>query len=180
MLIVIEGDNGTGKDSVGEFFVKEGFYVPTYEKEAMELSNRAKKLARPERTLAFLEYSAFCGRCTQMHDKSLVIRYWISTLSAAYADNIYNMDEALMKAQQLYTNLPFPDYVFFLKCDYPERIRRINARKFDSDDDRTLERAQKYDCISEKLSRIIRNWYIIDTTNSTPKSEYDSITRIVN
>ncbi|MDR0550796.1 MAG: hypothetical protein LBG72_02125 [Spirochaetaceae bacterium] len=180
MLIVIEGDNGTGKDSVGALFVRDGYYVPTYEKTAVKLSQEARKLPRPERTPAFLKYSAFCGQCTLEHDKSLIVRYWISTLSAAYADNVFDLAETLKKARELYSKFPVPDYVFFLRCDFDERIRRINARQIDSDDDRTIERARKYDHISGELSKIIQNWYIIDTTESTPELEYMRMRQIIN
>jgi thymidylate kinase len=180
MFIVIEGDNGTGKDSVGGMFVKDGFYSPTYENDAIALSSAARKLERPECTLAFLEYCAFCGRLAQNHEKSIVIRYWLSTLSAAYADCVFNIDITLAKARELYSSLPVPNYVFFLECNFDERIRRINARQIDSDDDRTVERAQKYAHVSRELSKIFQNWYIIDTTNTSPESEYAYMRQIIN
>jgi len=169
-LIVIEGDNGTGKDTIGTLLANDyGYYIPNYDKEASDFSSKLRSLDRRSQTFGFLEYSAILSKIARQHEKSLVIRYWMSTLAAAYADYVLSLEEVLEKAEELLEILLVPDYIFYLTCNFNKRIERINKRDATSSDNRTIERGERYERISNEIRKMFRHWYVIDTTNLTPK-----------
>jgi len=179
-LVVIEGDNGTGKDTVGEILANEKKYlIINNDDEAVRISKMARQTDRKEQTFGFLKYSETLGKIAERHEKSLIIRYWMSTLAAAYADYILSWDEVIIKAKELLNKLPIPHYVFYLICNFNQRIERINARNATSFDDRTPVRSERYAFISQEISKLFEHWYVIDTSNSTPYEVYLEIQRII-
>jgi thymidylate kinase len=170
-FIVIEGDNGTGKDTVGKLFQEQGFFIPTYTQEAKLAEEKARSGTRQEQTQGFLAYAELCGNIAQAYDKSLIVRYWMSTIAAAYADAVFTFDEAMSKAKDMYQILPVPTYVFYLTCDFKNRIERIDQRNITSSDDRTIERGEKYKQISDEISTLFSCWYTIDNTGKSPEEE---------
>jgi thymidylate kinase len=182
-LIVIEGDNGTGKDTIAQKFQDNGVFIPTYTAGAKEREKFAKGKTGIERINAFIEYNAFCGNLGIQYSTSLIIRYWISTVAAAYADGVFSLDEAIGKSIELYNKLPVPDFVFCLKCDYTDRVSRIKIRSVatqDTSDDTTSERNTKYQKILGKLENVVANWYTIDTTKNTPERIFQHLLDITN
>ncbi len=172
MLIVIEGDNGTGKDTLAKRFEESGFHVVTWDSQAKEKEAWARTFSGLDCTNAFLDYTKLCEDVSARYKNSLIIRSWISTLSAAYADEKFSLSETMERAEKLFQERVNPDFIFFLKCDFEKRIARINARNPNSSDDRTLVRAERYEEISEKFEKMFLNWHTIDTTGKTPESEF--------
>jgi thymidylate kinase len=170
-LVAIEGDNGTGKDTAGALLQRQGFHISNYDVEAVEASKKARQTGRREQTAGFLKYGEICAEIAARHEKSLIIRYWMSTVAAAYSDGVFTWEEALEKATELLKRLPSPACVFYLTCDFNKRIDRINHRDPTSSDDRTSERAKRYASISAELAKLFNHWYVIDTTNMSPEEE---------
>ena len=162
MFIVIEGDNGVGKTTVSHILSeKHGFEFITEHKEILELEEQSKHfdIGSPSRFNAFLEYNRICGKHTEKYKRALLARYWISTVSAAYADKLFEIEQALEMADKLFDTLVRPDFVFRLKCKFDTRINRIEKRAFaDETDDITAERNRQYsfflDCLKERTGII--------------------------
>ncbi len=162
MFIVIEGDNGTGKTTVSHILSERyGFEFITEHKEILTLEEQSKRfdIGSLSRFKAFLEYNRICGEQTEKYNKALLARYWISTVSAAYADNLFEIEQALEMADKLFDTLVRPDFVFRLKCKFDTRINRIEKRAFaDEADDITAERNRQYsfflDCLKERTGII--------------------------
>ena len=172
MFVVIEGDNGTGKTTVSHILNSQyGFEFITEHQQILELEQQAKRFATgsAERFEAFLDYNSVCGRQAKKYDKALLARYWISTVSAAYADGLLDINETLEKADMLMETMVIPDFVFRLRCDFDKRIERIDKRAaVNGNDDRTAERDRRYsfilDCLQGKTGIITE----ISTDNISP------------
>ena len=172
MFVVIEGDNGTGKTTVSHILNSQyGFEFITEHQKILELEQQAKRFATgsAERFEAFLDYNSVCGRQAKKYDKALLARYWISTVSAAYADGLLDINETLEKADMLMETMVIPDFIFMLKCGFEKRIERIDKRAAaDGSDDRTDERDRRYsfilDCLQGKTGIITE----ISTDNISP------------
>ncbi|HBC84374.1 MAG TPA: hypothetical protein DCZ30_02750 [Clostridiales bacterium] len=94
-FFVIEGDNGTGKDTLAiKLQRKFGFRIVTNEEDIIQLNKNAKKYEGKQRVKKFLEYGAICSnRVENSSQDTILVRYWISTLAAAYADKIFNYED---------------------------------------------------------------------------------------
>jgi thymidylate kinase len=174
-FIVIEGDNASGKTTLVEYFQKSGFEIPTITPEAIAREKAAKLLSGIDRINAFIAYNTFCGALSRNFENSLLVRYWISTVAAAYADDLFPLDIAMRKAAELYENQRKPDFIFCLKCPYDARIDRINERKRitgDISDNVSKERDVKYQHILSDIKKSVKNWYDIDTTTNAPEQVF--------
>ena len=180
MFIVIEGDNGTGKTTLGELFRHSGFEFVNRLDEAGTLEAEAKKFAPGslQRHEAFLKYNKFCGNYASSRVKAVLVRYWFSTLTAAFADGLFEFDYALKLSESLYSSMPKPDYVFRLYCGYSARKERILRRR-QSDDDISQERDERYRLFSDALGGKISRWYNIDTTKLTLSQTCTTIRMII-
>ena len=184
MFIVIEGDNGTGKTTLGKFLQRSGFVIVNDTEEAKSLEAQAKTYPPDslQRYEAFVKYNRFCGEYTLKTENAVSVRYWFSTITAAFADGIFTLEEAMNISEQLNTSMIRPDYIFRLYCDYPVRTERILRRASDSTehlyDDTSLERSIKYRQFSDVLVRKFGNCYNINTTTSRPSQIFTKIAKI--
>jgi thymidylate kinase len=180
-FIVIEGDNASGKTTLVDYFRKNGFEIPTLLPETVEREKAAKLLSGFDRVEAFIAYNAFCADLSCKAENSLLVRYWISTVAASYADDIFSFDDALKKASELYEHLIKPDFVFCLKCPYDVRVDRINDRKTmtgDTSDNISKERDEKYQRILSEIKKFVKDWYEIDTVANTPEQVFAIMEKI--
>lgn len=182
-FVVIEGDNGTGKDTIADFLVRQGFETVTYLPEVKLQENTARKSTN--KTDAFLKYNTFCSEYVVAHKErhTILIRYWISTLAAAYADNLMTYSEVIMLSDKLKLSLCKPDYVIRLWVDHGKRSDRVNKRKEKQpylEDDISLLRSQKYEWISrEILYRSGYRWKEFDNSNENIGRLLKNIERFV-
>jgi len=181
-LVVIEGDNASGKTTLAEYFKREGYAIPTLEPDILEREKAARSETGVRRVDAFLAYNSVCGNLSRKNENSLIIRYWISTIAASYADNIFSFEQAMERAVDLNKKLPAPDFVFCLKCQYDIRIERIEDRKKkigDISDNISRERDEKYQQILGKLEILVKNWYNIDTVVSEPGQIFSMMRQVI-
>lgn len=173
MFIVIEGDNGTGKTTVSEILNTEhGFEFITIQQKIRQLENHAKcfETGSMQRYEAFLNYNRACGEQVMKYKKSLLARYWVSTVAAAYADGLFDLEEALRRAEKLRNTMVLPDRIFRLKCAFDTRIGRIKKRALtNGNDDITDTRDSKYSLILDKLQDRFAFMTEIPTDGISPK-----------
>ena len=185
-FILIEGDNGTGKDTLALKLENKGLKVVTYDLRIKLVEKKAKKLFGEDRVKAFIEYNYACSDFisdlkTQGSVQDIVlVRYWISTLAAAYADNIFDEDKVIELGKKMAKELEKPDLVIRLNCDYHKRIHRIEKRNSGEYDDKTIDRANKYMEILKKLRQISDyKWEEIDTTTLNEIQVYERVINIL-
>ena len=184
MFLVIEGDNGSGKTTIGKLLETDGFHVITDDSDIKELEMKSKKFPKSsrERIESFLLYNRRCGKKTQDYEDSLLIRYWVSTLAAAYSDNIFSKSETLEKAKEILWKIEEPDFFIYLQCDYSERVKRIEGRKNsegDLGDDASTERDLRYQKIIAELAAIIPNFKTIFVSEKSPEQIKSEIYGII-
>ncbi|MDR1250460.1 MAG: hypothetical protein LBK63_14320 [Treponema sp.] len=183
-VVLIEGDNGTGKTTISQKFSENGFYVVTDESAIKELEKQAKNftVGSKERIDAFIAYNIYCGNEALKYRNSLIVRYWISTISAAYADGLFSLKEAIQKTKILSQVLPQPDFIFRLKCDYDVRVKRIatrNLKTYDTSDNITFERDKKYQEILSKIEKYLKNWHNINTVDKNPEQIFTFMMSVI-
>jgi len=181
-LVVIEGDNASGKTTLAECFQRSGYTIPTLEPDILKLEKAAKSEIGVRRVNAFLAYNSICGNISRKRENSLIIRYWVSTIAASYADNIFSLKQAMDKAVDLNNKLPSPDFVFCLKCQYDIRVKRIENRKKetgDTSDNTSQERDKKYQQILGELEVLVKNWHNIDTVANEPNLIFSIMNKII-
>ncbi len=171
-FIVIEGDNGTGKDTLAQGLENYGFEIVSYDSKIKEYEQYAKLAAGLEKVNRFLQYGKKCSQ--EIADRKneneyanlLLIRYWVSTLAAAYSDQIYDYDEIMRLIDEIYPLYEQPETLIRLVCDYDTRIHRIEQRNSSNFDDKTIKRNKRYLWITEQIKRVVDfNWVDIDTSN---------------
>lgn len=181
-FIVIEGDNGTGKDTLA-LKLKDnlGYSIITNEPKIKELNKQAKCFTGKKRIIEFLKYGKVCSNQARIEENAVVVRYWISTLAAAYADKIYNYEQVRKIENEIYFKYYKPDIVICLWCDFEARIKRIKNRKSTDFDDITKERSQRYRWyLKEYQKKPQMKWINIDTTNKTEKEVFDEVCKYIN
>lgn len=173
-FIIIEGDNGTGKDTIADALSSmHGFTIISRQKEMIRLEHNARTVAETERTAAFLGYNHACGQAAAAApNRGCLVRYWISTLAASFADQILPEDEILTMAGECLRDMPAPDLAVQLVCPEAIRVARIMERKIrepDRRDDITTTRSARYRLISGKLLDLSGYPLLrIDTARNTP------------
>ncbi len=177
-FFVIEGDNGTGKDTLAlKLQKKYGFRIITNEEDILQLNKDAKKFEGKQRVKKFLEYGAICSnRVKNSGQDSILVRYWISTLAAAYADKVFSYEDVCRIQDEICSGFYKPDGIICLSCDFEKRIDRIEKRKSDDFDDITLERNHRYRWFLNKIqSRIDIDWVNIDTSDKDADQVFDEV-----
>ena len=174
MNILIEGDNGTGKDTLAKAF-KTPFDIITYRAEIQQKILFARTFKGISQTLHFLNYNAACSRIMSDNAKaninSITIRYWPSTLTAAFADKNLSEVDCDSLVDICISTFTMPDLVVFLECDYNERIHRIALRNSPIFDDKSIERAERYTYYSNKIMDKLGD--TVHKINTTDKSRED-------
>lgn len=177
-FFVIEGDNGTGKDTLAlKLQKKYGFRIITNEEDIVQLNKEAKKFEGKQRVKKFLMYGATCSnRVKNSRQDSILVRYWISTLAAAYADKIFSYEDVCRIQDEICSGFYKPDGIICLSCDFEKRIDRIEKRKSNDFDDITIERNNRYKWFLKKIqSRININWVNIDTSDKDAEQVFDEV-----
>lgn len=172
MFLVIEGDNGTGKDTLAQGLEKYGFKILTYDDRAKKFEKVAREGKKEEKIKRFLAYGKACSdfvtESKSKNENVILIRYWISTLAAAYADEVYDYNKISNIIDTIYQKLEKPDLLLRLNCSFDERVQRIQNRKSANFDDVTHKRAERYEWISDKIKeKVDFKWKEIDTSNKT-------------
>lgn len=172
-FIVIEGDNGTGKDTLAGKLAPYGFDILSYSVEAKAALKIAREAPSQNSIDKFLEYnkvcSDLCARNCLPSKTGILIRYWTSTLASAYADSGWaesSIDSAL---DWCLSNMNLPSFFVRLTCKMDERVRRIKVRGASGSDDITIERAERYEHIfTHMMERIPSRWIQISTSEMSP------------
>ncbi len=181
-FIVIEGDNGTGKDTLAlKLQDKLGYRIITNESNIKELNKKAKSYDGKERVEKFLDYGKTCSNIIQNTNENVIlVRYWLSTLAAAYADNIYTYKQISELENNICSKFCKPYIVICLWCDFETRVRRIVARKNSDFDDITKERSEKYKWfLNQYQAKTDITWVNIDTTNKNQEEVFEEAFRYI-
>jgi thymidylate kinase len=126
--IVIEGDNGVGKDTLACKLVGRGWSIPTNDLDARHARDLAMQLCGRDRAFAMLRYGRLCAARAQARASSLLVRYWPSTLAAASADELLPPERVGRLIHWAAVNMPRPALFVELTAELPERVRRVQAR----------------------------------------------------
>lgn len=182
-FIVIEGDNGTGKDTLA-LRIKEnlGYRIITNESNIKELNRQSKCYTGEKRIQEFLKYGKICSDAvSEAEENVILVRYWLSTLASAYADNIYTYEQVCKIENNICSKLYKPDIIICLWCDFETRIKRIEARKTVDFDDVTKERNEKYKWfLNQYQMRTNVKWINIDTTNKSKDEVFEEVCKYIN
>ncbi len=186
-FIVIEGDNGVGKDTLAQSLEQYGFDIVSYKPEIKAYEKYAKESKGIEKVNRFLLYGKECSnqiKNSRYKDESpnlLLIRYWISTLAAAYSDKIFDYKKVMRLVDEIYPLYEQPDTLIRLSCNYETRIQRILGRNSHSFDDKTIERNDRYAWITEQIKNAVDiDWIEIETSNLTISQVRDKTVKILN
>jgi len=167
--IVIEGDNGTGKDTLAEQIMKLGYDIVSYTTEARNAERAARTLYGEDRVLSFLEYNLICGSfASSSSNLSLLIRYWMSTMAAAYADQIWTWKKVNEQVIRCVAQFPVPDLIILMECELTPRTNRIIMRGESSGDNMCVERDKNYRWALDEMSKRFPSVEKVDTTLLSP------------
>ena len=173
---VIEGDNGSGKTTLAQSLKALGFNFVSEDDSLEQMKIAAKKLYGLEKVQAFYRYNMCTAqKALQVkNSKPLIVRYWVSTLAAAYADEVISFEELKKHCEENVKKFPLPTIFFYLKCNYGERVKRIEERQKISgiaDDSRNEFRSERYRCAIMEISFTVPTTWIF-----IPTDEWDSAT----
>ncbi len=177
-FFVIEGDNGTGKDTLAIKLQKKfGFRIITNEEDIIQLNKEAKKYDGEKRIKKFLEYGKICSEKVKHSNQNVIlVRYWISTLAAAYADNIFSYEDVCKIQNEICTQFYKPDCIICLSCNFEKRIDRIEKRKAEDFDNTTKERSNRYKWfLNQMQNRIDVRWINIDTSEKDENQVFKEV-----
>lgn len=175
--VVIEGDNGTGKDTLAARLEANGFTVVNKLPDPQAAESHARTLSGRTKIEAFLEYNQICAKIAGTQSvPTLQMRYWPSTLAAAYADKIMSLQEVQALALEFNTSRMKPKLLLYLKCDFDERIKRIAQRgAIPNGDDITKNRSIRHEKAMLTFAQSMPEWINIDCTRITPKELFDAV-----
>lgn len=154
MFILIEGDNGTGKDTLALGLGNQVDNI-TYHEEIQDGMIFARTFDGVKKVLRFIDCNATGSKMVKKNKSkdvdSLMIRYWPSTVAAAYADKRLTEDQCDKLAEMCRRSFETPDIILYLECNHEERVQRIILRNSPNFDDKTTERAARYAYYSQKI-----------------------------
>ena len=183
--LLIEGDNGTGKDTVREHFERQGWVHVNDSADALTELEVAIKRKGPSRIPAYLQYCQACGSfAARTPGNRVSVRYWPSTLSAGYADELIGFSEMADMLEKCICELPSPNSVIELRCDFDARIARIlerMGRQPNLVDNIDRPRAMRIrEAVEYIASRWSIPWLILDTTHQKPHKVYEAASSWIN
>ena len=171
MFIAIEGDNATGKTTLGKMLQTKGFELITEHQDIKKIETDAKalKVGSKERIEAFFAYNKECGEKAKQTTNSVLVRYWVSSVAAAYADGAFSINEALAKVEECIQNLPKPNFYFRLICSREHRLQRIQERRIAKDysDDTSCKREIRYTEILDTIDKKFNLFTVIDSSQNS-------------
>lgn len=178
--ILIEGDNGTGKDTLREFFEADGWFHVNADSQVVDLLKVARSCTGRDRVPAYLEYARFCMKIASLHGATVVcVRYWPSTLSAAFADLLISEEEFLSAVDRCLVEFDVPKYVIQLTCDFATRVSRIKKRGFEPNghvDNIDAGRAKRVEIAFAIIaSKFPTPWLVQETSNLQPSEVFHSV-----
>lgn len=139
----------------------------------------AKKYNNEKKVGLFLAYNKKCSEMVKKESDcdKLLVRYWLSSLTAAYADCIYDYNKVMKMSVICLEKMERPDYIIRLRCNFNERIRRIEERNSSEFDDKTMKRNIDYQYITDKIieKTPMLNWIEIDTSNLNQEQVFDAV-----
>ncbi len=171
--LLIEGDNGTGKDTLRTFFEREGWLHVNGSSEALSELRNARECSGCDRIPGYLRYCQTCGLvATESSAPAISVRYWPSTLAAGYADHLMEEDELDHMLEDCRRRFPDPDGVIELRCRHEARVQRIEQRIPEPSghpDNLDLARARRHGvALNHIASKWGLPWLVIDTTSLEP------------
>jgi hypothetical protein len=176
--LVIEGDNGTGKDTLRRFFEDEGWFYVNGVPDALNQLRNARKIVGRDRLPAYLRYCQICAiAAAKSTNRRVIVRYWPSTLAGGYADELIGDAELSQMIEECRRDFPKPDAVIELRCDFDVRVHRIRQRLSDPSghsDSLDPERGRRHRIALERIASCWNvPWLVIDTTYSSPENVFD-------
>lgn len=158
-MLVIEGDNGSGKDTLADRLTMDSWQILSRDPDIVREKELASRLRHKEKFEAFLEYNRKCAEKAVGNPRSILIRYWPSTLCGGYADNIVSWEEFQTHVESAFDTLPVPALVLFLKCSLESRRIRVKERGLvlNGIDDLSERRDRRYQKAIEWLGKH-SNW----------------------
>ena len=169
--LVIEGDNGSGKDTLANQLGICGFEVINSFPLARSREQRARIRSDAARVTAFLEYNRTCAELAGSIARAVQIRYWPSTLAAAYADEIMTWEQIQAAAARQSASALQPNMFLYLECSHEVRAKRITDRgaQLGKIDSLSLRRAARHKSAMTYFSMQLDKWFNLDSTHLTPK-----------
>lgn len=181
--IVVEGDNGTGKDALAARLVRDGWSFVNESAEVAAALKDAHCTTGDGRYAAFMEANRVAARIArEAGGNSMLVRYWPSTVAGVFADRHVTRSQFTALVQELCSGMPQPDVFLELQCDHTERLSRIELRGpvNGSLDDPTWERADLHHQALRHIASCVTNWNTIDTTGLTPERVYALASGLLN
>ena len=179
--IVIEGDNGTGKDVLAEKLLD--YKILNRRKEIIMIEKTARKASLIKKIDAFLDYNKTHVKYARELNY-ISLRYWPSTLAGGYADNLLTEKEFRKLIDKCLFSLEKPDLFICLICDYIVRMKRIKKRLIEQPelmdkDNLQKDRAERHYKAMLEISNYFPNWYFINTTNLSKEEVYKISSKII-
>lgn len=180
--IVIEGDNGTGKDVLAKKLEAINFQIINYEPSVKSIEAEIHKKKIKNKMELFLDYNETCShyRCNK---DCISLRYWPSTIAAGFADNRLSYIEFEKYIESCLLKFRKADAFIYLTCTYSERVNRIKKRLIDmpelaGKDNIAKKRGERHFEAMTRISAYHSNWFNIDTTHLTIDEVYQKFMRV--
>jgi thymidylate kinase len=177
--LLIEGDNGTGKDTLRTLFERDGWRHSNDSSQAASELDAARRCVGRDRIPAYLRYCRACATGThEPASRSVTVRYWPSTLAGGFADGLLDERELDDLLKQCVRDLPAPDAVIELRCNLGTRTERIQQRIPDyagSIDSIDPDRARLHRLALTRIaSQWNRPWLVLETTTMNQHQVFDA------
>ncbi len=176
----IEGDNGSGKDTLADLLAIDGWYFVSRSDAVSKKKEDANKLTGTKRVDAFLAYNKNCATiASQRHSGSFVVRYWPSTVAAGFADEIFSWMIFTEQVEKCLRSLPAPDLTVFLQCMLSNRQNRVHKRGHieGAVDDVSNRRDLRYQKAIQHVSKRLgsRRWKNVETSDMSIEQVHFSV-----
>ena len=177
---VIEGDNGTGKDTLADQLRLDDWFLVNRTPNAVTAKEQASRLTGLDRVEAFMSYNQTYAHLASVHPvRSILIRYWPSTLAAGFADSILDWTEFKTRAHQSMRALPVPKLMLFLQCGLTARRNRVQQRGIVSGsvDDTSEIRSVRYQTAITWLAECVgpKDWKTMETTTLSAEQVHEAV-----